>query len=371
VRLTIERDALQGALAKVQGVVERRNTIPILGNVLLRATAAGELSLAATDLDIEVTAQARAEVEAPGAITVPAGRLYDIARNLPAGGQVSMVLEPPRLVVKCGRSRFLLPSLPAGDFPSFGGREGATQARLPAADLLRLIERTAFAISTEATRYYLNGLRLHTMGEAGQARLRAVSTDGARLAYAEADCPQGWGDVAAITIPRKAVGEIARLLAGRAGDVAIWTNGSLFGVDLDGVALATKQIDGHFPDYTRVIPRDPPHALVVDVAAFAAALKRSGLMASGKERYVRLGLTAGQATLRARDGDGGEAEEALDVDYAGPDLELGFNATFLADVVAQMRGESLRLALGSAADPVTAQDPADAAALFLVMPLRG
>lgn len=325
-KLIIEREAALAATARAASVAARRSTIPILQNLRLEA-GPGRLSVAGADLDMEAVAVAEAAVEAAGAVTVPAQWLLGALKTLPAGGQLAVELQPApgRLTLRCGRSRFQLPTLPASDFP--------------------------------------------TMPAAGGGH-RAAATDGSRLALAEGGCPEGWGEAPGVILPRQAAAELRRLIDGRAGEAALWTNGVLFRAELEGWRLTCKLIDGRFPDYVRVIPAGHPGRLELDVAAFTAALKRCAAMAADKARSVRLALSAGEVALRSRDGDGGEAEDSLDADYSGEPVEFSFNGGFLLEIAGQMAGERLAMELGGGLDPVKILDPADPGVAFVLMPQR-
>lgn len=368
-KVTVDRDPLQAALAKALGTVVRTTTLPILQHLLLRAEG-DVLTVIAAEPDMQVQVRLAASVETAGAATVPASRLHDIVRNLAAGADIGLSLEGGRVVLKSCRSRFQLPSFPAADFPVFETAAPSGEARIPAADLRRLIDRTAFAVSQEQTRYYITGLRFGPVMVDGQPRLRAVATDGARLALAEAACPKAWAEMAPVTAPLKAVNEIRRLLEGVSGEVSIGTNGRLFAVVLDEASLCAKLIEANYPDYTRVIPRDNRNTAHARVAPLAAALKRCALMAADKARTVTLDIEAGQLTLRARDGEGGEAEEVVEAEVGAGSGEFRFNSKYLAELLAQIGGETVRIEFGSPNDAWRVVDPADASAEFVIMPWR-
>ncbi|MDB5452600.1 MAG: polymerase subunit beta, partial [Caulobacteraceae bacterium] len=282
-KLTIERAALLKALGHVQSVVERRNTIPILSNVLLSADG-DRVGLSATDLDMEIVDASVANVEGAGQITAPAHTLYEIVRKLPEGADVSLTFngDDPRLTVSAGRSRFNLPVLPAGDFPimSSDGLSGAIE--IDTGDLIRLIDKTRFAISTEETRYYLNGLYLHVVTEGGKVMLRAVATDGHRLALAEMPAPEGAAGAPGVIIPRKTIQEIRRLLDDAGEGVQMQVSPQKVRFEFGAAALTSKVIDGSFPDYVRVIPKDNQKVLRVDNALFAQAVDRVATISAEK-----------------------------------------------------------------------------------------
>jgi DNA polymerase III subunit beta len=376
-KLTIERAALLKALGHVQSVVERRNTIPILSNVLLSA-GQGQVAFSATDLDMEVTDSSPAQVESPGQITAPAHTLHEIVRKLPEGADVSLSYtgDDPRLQVAAGRSRFNLPVLPAGDFPVMSSEGLAGSVNIDTGDLIRLIDKTRFAISTEETRYYLNGLYLHAVVEDGQTKLRAVATDGRRLALAEMPAPEGFSGAPGVIIPRKTVGEARRLLddAGETVAMGVSQQKVRFGVGATG--LTSKVIDGSFPPYERVIPRENRRVMTLDNALFAAAVDRVATISTEQSRAVKLAIEAGRMTLTVRNMDAGQAVEELEVDYDGEPFETGFNARYILDVTAQIGGEIAEFRFAEHAggatvlDPTLVLDPTDAGVQYVLMPLR-
>jgi DNA polymerase III subunit beta len=370
-KLTIERAALLKALGHVQSAVERRNTIPILSNVLLSAERE-RLTFSATDLDMEIIDEAPAQVDQPGQITAPAHTLYEIVRKLPEGADVSLSFtgEDPRLTVQAGRSRFNLPVLPAGDFPVMNAEGFATRIGIDAADLIRLIDKTRFAISAEETRYYLNGLYLHTVVEDGVQKLRAVATDGSRLALAEMAAPQGAVGAPGVIVPRKTVGEVRRLLDDARDEVDLQLSPQKVRFDFGGAALTSKVIDGNFPDYARVIPKDNNRSVMVDAKLFAQAVDRVATISAEKSRSVRMAIDGGKVVLTVRNMEAGQAVEELEVDYDGEPFELSFNARFLLDITDQIKGESMEMRFGGPNDPALVLDPADADVRYILMPLR-
>src|SRR4051794_3312525 len=306
-KLTIERAALLKALGHVQSAVERRNTIPILSNVLLSAER-DRLTFSATDLDLEIIDEALAQVEQPGQITAPAHTLYEIVRKLPEGADVSLSFsgDDPRLTVQAGRSRFNLPVLPAGDFPVMSSDGLSGRVEIETSDLIRLIDKTRFAISTEETRYYLNGLYLHVVVEGGETRLRAVATDGHRLALAEMPAPEGAAGSPGVIIPRKTIQEIRRLLDDAGETIEMQVSPQKVRFQFGLAALTSKVIDGSFPDYVRVIPRDNRKILRVDNALFAAAVDRVATISAEKSRSVKMAVEPGKMVLTVRNMEAGQ-----------------------------------------------------------------
>jgi len=370
-KLTIERSALLKALAHVQSVVERRNTIPILANVLLDAQKP-RLSLAATDMDIAIVENVPADVAKGGTITVPAHTLYEIVRKLPEGSQVGLetIGDKGQVSVRAGRSSFALASLPADDFPRMTGGELPHQFELASAELKGLIDRTRFAISTEETRYYLNGIYLHA-GQAGGIRvLRAVATDGHRLARVEMALPAGAEEIPGVILPRKTVIELHKLIAETDAPVQVSLSSSKVRFAVGDVTLTSKLIDGTFPDYERVIPTGNDKVMEVDRAEFTAAVDRVATISTDKSRAVKLSLGRNLLTLTASSPDAGAAEEEIAVRYSGAAIEIGFNARYLLDIAEQIEGEGARFRMADAAAPTLVEDIADQSALYVLMPMR-
>ena len=374
-KVTVERAALLKALGHVHRVVERRTTIPILSNVLLRAEGDG-LRLKATDLDIEVTETVKADVAQAGAITVPAHVIYDIVRKLPEGAQVSLERsgETGQMQVRSGRSRFTLQALPETDFPDIAAGELDVNFSIGASDLKRLIDKTQFAISTEETRYYLNGIYLHTIESEGETRLRAVATDGHRLARIELPAPDGAVGMPGIIVPRKAVAEIQKLVADEPGEAVRVSLSSAkirfsFGQD-GGVVLTSKLIDGTFPDYQRVIPAGNDKLLTIERKDFQDAVDRVSTISSERGRAVKLAIGEGKMTLSVNNPDSGNAVEELDVDYDAGPLDIGFNARYLLDITNQLDSDTALFKLADPGSPTIIQDREGAATLYVLMPMR-
>jgi DNA polymerase III subunit beta len=370
-KVTLERAALLKALGHVHRIVERRTTIPILSNVLLRADGQ-TLGLKATDLDLEVTEQVAADIGQKGATTLPAHILYDIVRKLPDGAQVTLEAtgESGQLTLRSGRSRFSLQSLPESDFPDLAAGEFSHVFALPAGDLKKLIEKTQFAISNEETRYYLNGIFMHTVDVDGTAMLRAVATDGHRLARVEVPAPQGAVGMPGIIVPRKCVTEILKLIEDVGQDVGIEISTTKARFKFGEVVLTSKLIDGTFPDYVRVIPSGNDKRLVVERLPFAAAVDRVSTISSERGRAVKLALADGKLTLSVTNPDSGSAVEELEVDYDAPPIDIGFNARYLLDITAQLDSDTALFKLADPGSPTLVLDRDGAAALYVLMPMR-
>jgi DNA polymerase-3 subunit beta len=368
-KLTIDRNALMRALSHVQAVVERRNTIPILSNILLQAEG-GKLSLTATDLDIEASDAADASVKKPGQTTAPAQTLFDVVRKLPEGSEIALELNESRLSITAGRSKFALPTLPAADFQTMAREEAPVKFEVEAAELRRIIDKTRFAISTEETRYYLNGIYLHHAKGASENVLRAVATDGHRLALAEAPAPKGSAALKGVIVPRKAVAEVRRLLDDAPEAVTVEASDAKITFRIGDATLTSKLIDGSFPDYQRVIPKDNGRILSVNNKDFAAAVDRVATVSAERSRSVKLSLSAGKVTLAVSHSETGQGVEEVEAEYDAEAMEIGFNAKYLLDVTGQIEGVDARIEFNDPASPARVLDAKDAGAQYVLMPLR-
>ncbi len=365
-KLTIDRISLLRPLGQVQSVVERRNTIPILANVVLQASD-GMLSMTATDMDMDIATQVECSVGAAGTTTLSAHMLYDIARKLPEGAEVEIAVSDGHAMISAGRSNFRLPTLPVEDFPAISVSEMPDSFSVTAADIRDMIDATRFAISTEETRYYLNGIYLH---KSEQGELCAVATDGHRLAMTRQSLPSGASNMPSIIVPRKAVTEVRKLLDDFEGDVGVALSDTRAEFSFGAVRLKTKLIDGTFPDYTRVIPRGNNRIMQVDAASFSAAVDRVSTISSEKSRSVKLRLDTGVMNLSASSTDASSAVEELEVSYTGPEMEIGFNARYLMDIAAQIGSDTIEFALADQGSPSLVRAPGDEATLFVLMPMR-
>ena len=370
-KLTIERAALLKALGHVQSVVERRNTIPILSNVLMEVDD-GRLSLTATDMDLTVVEQVAAEIADGGSTTAPAHTLYDIVRKLPEGAQVELSTngEGGQMRLSSGRSAFSLATLPKEDFPSGGSADFPLDFSLGAGELKNLIDRTRFAISTEETRYYLNGIYLHGAESDSTPMLRAVATDGHRLARFEMPLPDGAKGMPGVIVPRKTVSELHRLIEDSDEPVAVSLSETKIRFAMSSMELTSKLIDGTFPDYERVIPSGNDKIMSVDRRAFSAAVDRVSTISTEKSRAVKLSLADSSLTLSATSPESGSAVEEIEVSYGSDHMEIGFNARYLLDIAQQIEGERAEFALSDAASPTVVRDTDDASALYVLMPMR-
>ncbi len=373
-KATVERATLLRCLAHVQSVVERRNTIPILSNVLIEAKDSG-LRLMATDLDLQVVETIAAHVSAPGATTVSAHTLFDIARKLPEGAQVELTVAGDKMTVTADRYRSNLATLPRDDFPVIAETDLPTKFTLDAAKLREVIDGTRFAISTEETRYYLNGIFLHVV--AGEPpRFRAVATDGHRLARIELDLPEGAAGMPDVIVPRKCVGEVRKLLDEVDGPVEIQLSPSkirfkLGGEGSGGAVLTSKLIDGTFPDYSRVIPTANDRLLRIDRKSLAQGVDRVAAIATTeKTRAVKIALGHDKVTLSVTSPENGTASEEIPADYTSPEFEVGFNYRYLLDILDQVGSDVVEVHLADAAAPTLIRVDDQASALYVLMPMR-
>jgi len=370
-RVTLEQSNLMKSLGHVHRVVERRNTIPILSNVLLRAEG-GSLHLKATDLDLEVFEKTPAVVEQAGATTVPAYMLYEIVRKLPGGSEVMLSIDADSSTLKItsGRSNFTLQMLPVEDFPDISAGEFSHSFTMATGEIRKLIEHTQFAISTEETRYYLNGIFLHTVDEDGETLLRAVATDGHRLARSQSTAPDGAAGMPGIIIPRKTVGEVQRLVEDPDAAVMVELSDSKIRMSVGETVLTSKLIDGTFPDYNRVIPTGNDKELLLDRETFAKAVDRVSTISSERGRAVKLQLSEGQMVLSVNNPDSGTAEEEISVGYSSDALDVGFNSRYLLDITNQLTGDEAKFMLSDPGSPTLIHDSNESGAIYVLMPMR-
>jgi DNA polymerase III subunit beta len=368
-KATIERATLLKGLSHVQSVVERRNTIPILSNVLIEATADGALKLMATDLDLQINESVAAAVDQPGATTVSAHTLFDIARKLPEGAQVSLSAAEGKMTIVAGRARFQLGTLPRDDFPVIAEGELPVQFELPAETLKQIIDKTRFAISTEETRYYLNGIFWHVADD-GQPVLKAAATDGHRLARVTLPRPDGADGMPDIIIPRKCIAELRKLLDEIDGSVGVSLSNSKIRFDMGQALLTSKLIDGTFPDYSRVIPTGNDKILKIDPRSFEEGVDRVSTIATEKTRAVKMALDRDKITLSVTSPENGTAAEDVPGDYTAAGFEIGFNSRYLLDILGQIEGDSVEVHLADASAPTLIRENDKAPALYVLMPMR-
>ncbi|KTF68037.1 DNA polymerase III subunit beta [Sphingomonas sp. HT-1] len=368
-KATIERATLLRGLSHVQSVVERRNTIPILSNVLIDAQLGGSLRLMATDLDLQIDETIPAAVDQVGATTVSAHTLFDIVRKLPEGSQVVLTAAEGKLTVVAGRARFQLGTLPRDDFPMIAEGELPTTFELPAETLKQIIDKTRFAISTEETRYYLNGIFFHVTDDANRL-LRAAATDGHRLARVTVPCPEGADSMPGVIVPRKCVGELRKLLDEVDGSVGVSLSPSKIRFDLGQAILTSKLIDGTFPDYSRVIPTANDKLLKLDPKSLMQGVDRVSTIATEKTRAVKMALERDKVVLSVTSPENGVAAEEVPGEYAAMGFEIGFNSRYLMDILGQIEGDLVEVHLADAAAPTLIRENDTSPALYVLMPMR-
>jgi DNA polymerase-3 subunit beta len=366
--ITTKREELLKPLLLVGNVVQRRQTLPILSNVLLRGDAGGHLELVATDLEVEIRARAAVEVQDPGEITLPARKLMDICRALPDGADIRLEIEGERATLRSGRGRYSLGTLPAADYPTIEPSGAAQALALPSGVLRRLMEKTQFAMAQQDVRYYLNGMLFEFAGK----RLRTVATDGHRLALCEVMLGEDSGLDSQLILPRKAVLELTRFLGepDEEADVGLDIGSSHIKVTIGDLEFTSKLVDGRFPDYQRVIPVSAPRLVQADRDALRAALGRTAILSNEKYRGIRLTLTPGMMKLEAHNPEQDMAEEEVEIEYDGDELVVGFNVGYLLDALAALEADAVTLSLtdGSSSCVMTAE--AEAGAKYVVMPMR-
>ncbi len=362
-KFSAARDVLLKPLQAVIGVVERRQTMPILSNVLLVAKG-NDLAITATDLEVELVAQAEVSVEAGGEITVSGRKLLDICRALPEGSEVDISLSGEKVVVKSGRSKFSLATLPAAEFPTVEDIKAGQTVTVDQAVLGRLIEKTHFSMAQQDVRYYLNGMLLETGGK----HLRAVATDGHRLALCEAEVASAV-DEQQVIVPRKGVLELQRLLSGE-GSVDVELGENHVRIQLDGIRFTSKLIDGRFPEYERVIPADSSNELTAEREFLRSALQRTAILSNEKYRGIRLIIRDSGVVMQAHNPEQEEAEEELEVAYSGEDIEIGFNVNYLLDALGGVDGDEVSMSVQDGNSSCLIRKPGSDECKFVVMPMR-
>lgn len=365
-KFSATREQLLGPVQAVIGVVERKQTMPVLANLLLAAKG-GRLAVTGTDLEVELVASGEVNVAQPGEITVPGRKLLDIAKALPEGSATTITMDGEKLKISAGRSRFTLSTLAASEFPVVDSVNAMQTLTLPQTELGRLIAKTHFSMAQQDVRYYLNGTLLETDGK----MLRTVATDGHRLAIAETALAAGGKNIAAqqVIVPRKGVLELTRILA-NSGEVEIAIGANHIRLQIGDVRFTSKLIDGKFPEYGRVIPSNPNKIVVVEREALRAALQRTAILSNEKYRGVRVTLAKNSLKLQAHNPEQEEAQDEVEVDYAGEELEIGFNVTYLLDALAAVDTETVELGLTDANSSCLIRSPGTTASRYVVMPMR-
>ena len=365
-KFTADRESLLRPLQLVTGVVERRQTLPVLSNLLVRA-ADGVVSITGTDLEVQLVASVEGiDVEQEGSATIPARKLADIWRSLVEGAQVSVAVEGTRTIVRSGRSRFALATLPVDEFPDVASQEAEVNVSLPLAGLQRLLDKTSFAMAQQDVRYFLNGMLL----EITSAHVRAVATDGHRMAMCTVEQNAAGVDRVQAIVPRKGVIELGRLLSDSSADVELSLGRNHLTVKQEGYTLTTKLVDGKFPDYETVIPKETGRTLVGDRETLRHAFQRAAILSNEKYRCVRLSLEGDQMKIEANNPEQEEAEEIVAIEYDGDSLEIGFNVAYLQDVLGVIDTESVRLSVADANSSALIEAPGVDDSLYVVMPMR-
>lgn len=364
-KFTIQREAFLKPLQQIIGVVERRQTLPVLGNILVQADGQG-LTLTATDLEVELVARLPLDVQQPGETTLPARKLLDICRTLPDGAVIELTVDQGRAVVRSGKSRFTLATLPASDFPVVEELKNVQAFRFPQKDLKELIDRTHFSMAQQDVRYYLNGLML----ELDKKGIRCVATDGHRLALCELAAKTGVSDTQQVIVPRKGVQELLRLLENEDTEVDIQIGGNHIRVSMPAIRFTSKLIDGRFPDYKRVLPKGGDKAIQADRSVLRQALARTSILSNEKYRGVRLSLDENIIRIQAHNPEQEEAEEELEIDYGGDPLEIGFNVTYLLDALGALPGDNVRVILSDSNSSCLIEDAGAGHCRYVVMPMR-
>jgi DNA polymerase III subunit beta len=365
-KFSATREQLLGPVQAVIGVVERKQTMPVLANLLLAAKG-GRLGVTGTDLEVELVASGEVSVAQPGEITVPGRKFLDIAKALPDGSSATVTMDGEKLKISAGRSRFTLSTLAASEFPVVESVNATQTLALPQAELARLIAKTHFSMAQQDVRYYLNGTLLETDGKT----LRTVATDGHRLAIAEAELAPGGKNVTAqqVIVPRKGVLELTRIL-GTTGDVEMAIGANHIRLQIGDVRFTSKLIDGKFPEYGRVIPNQPNKIIVVDREGLRAALQRTAILSNEKYRGVRMTLARNSLKLQAHNPEQEEAQDEVEVDYKGEELEIGFNVTYLLDALAAVDTETVEIGLTDANSSCLIRSPGTTSSRYVVMPMR-
>ncbi len=364
-KFSANRESLLKPLQQVGGVVERRQTLPVLFNLLLQARD-NQLSITGTDLEVELVGRVEVTVAEPGEITVPARKLVDICRELPDKADVEFNLLDNRLEIRSGRFRSTLSTLPAVDFPSVEPPNQDLTTEIDSPPLKKLLDRIAFAMAQQDVRYFLNGMLI----EVGAGRLRAVATDGHRLALGDLVQKSLDGPVKQVIVPRKGVIEIQRLLQEMEDKVSVSVGDAHLCATSTMFTLTTKLLDGKFPDYDRVIPKDGDKVVLADKQELNRALSRTAILSNEKFRGIRIALTSGQLQLSANNPEQEEAEETVSVEYKGDNLEVGFNVSYLQDVLGVIENDRVQMTLHDANSSVVLEDPSVDDAVYVVMPMK-
>jgi len=364
-KIIAKREAILGPLQAVIGVVERRQTMPILANVLLSAKG-GRLAVTATDLEVELVATSEVDVQRAGEITIPGRKLLDICRALPEGVEINLTLEGERMVVRARKSRFTLTTLPAAEFPTVDEINAQQTLKVPQKEFKRLLEKTHFSMAQQDVRYYLNGMLLETSAKV----LRSVATDGHRLALCEIELAEGAKSGQQVIVPRKGVLELQRILGNEDQILEVSIGSNHVRVQIGDIRFTSKLIDGRFPEYGRVIPNSPPFIVSAVREDLRQALQRAAILSNEKYRGIRFGVKPNALVIQSHNPEQEEAEEELEVAYDGPELEIGFNVNYLLDALAATEGQDVQVGLTDGNSSCLIRSSVDSNARFVVMPMR-
>ena len=364
-KIIAKREAILGPLQAVIGVVERRQTMPILANVLVAARS-GKLAVTATDLEVELVATSEVDVQRNGEVTVPGRKLLDICRALPEGVEMNLTLEGERMVVRAKRSRFTLSTLPAAEFPVVEEINAQQVLKVPQKDFKRLLEKTHFSMAQQDVRYYLNGMLLETSSKT----LRSVATDGHRLALCDVALPAGAKTAQQVIVPRKGVLELQRILGSEEQMLEVGIGSNHIRVEIGEIRFTSKLIDGRFPEYGRVIPASAPHVVTAVREDLRQALQRAAILSNEKYRGIRFAVKANALTIQSHNPEQEEAEEEVEVSYEGPELEIGFNVNYLLDALSAVEGPEVQVGLTDGNSSCLIRGTAEDSARFVVMPMR-
>jgi len=364
-KIIAKRESILSPLQSVIGVVERRQTMPILANVLLSAKG-GRLAVTATDLEVELVATSEVDVQRNGEITVPGRKLLDICRALPEGAEITLTLDAEKMSVRARKSRFTLSTLPASEFPTVDEINAQQTLRVPQKDFKRLLEKTYFSMAQQDVRYYLNGLLLETSAKS----LRSVATDGHRLALCDVGLPEGAKSGQQVIVPRKGVMELQRILGSEEQVLEVAIGSNHVRVQIGDIRFTSKLIDGRFPEYSRVIPNNPPRLVTAVREDLRQALQRAAILSNEKYRGIRFAVKPNTLTIQSHNPEQEEAEEEVEVTYQGDDLEIGFNVNYLLDALAAVEGPEVQVGLTDGNSSCLISSTADAGSRFVVMPMR-
>ena len=364
-KFTVDRETLLKPLQQVIGVVERRQTLPVLGNLLMVAGNDG-LVITATDLEVEIQSRVGIEIDEPGEITLPARKLVDICKALPEGARIQFSITDQKAQIRSGKSRFTLATLPAADFPLVETIKGDCSFTIPQNRLKELIERTQFSMAQQDVRYYLNGLML----EISNGLLRGVATDGHRLALCDMPVDIRVSETRQVIVPRKGIQELLRLLESNDELVQVDVGSNHIGISNADIRFSSKLVDGRFPDYDRVVPKGGDKLVLADRELLRQALSRTSILSNEKYRGIRLNLEKNIIKIQAHNPEQEEADEEFEVDYAGAGLEIGFNVTYLLDVLSSVRSDHVEITLSDSNSSCLMREPGTEQYRYVVMPMR-